>query len=62
METGIAIMIHGGPATVDGSRLRDHCGEMRQWIADPEKTPNAAETLEALTSLGTLVALGTPGV
>jgi AcrR family transcriptional regulator len=32
-------------------------GLMLQWIADPEATPNAAETLDALAALGTLASM-----
>ena len=35
-------------------------GLMLRWIADPDATPNGAETLEALTSLAAIAALGTP--
>ena len=33
-------------------------GLMLQWIADPQATPNAAETLDALSALGTLASMG----
>jgi hypothetical protein len=33
-------------------------GLMLQWIADPQATPNAAETLDALRALGTLASIG----
>lgn len=33
-------------------------GLMLQWIADPEATPNAAETLNALTALGAIASIG----
>jgi len=32
-------------------------GLMLQWMADPEATPNAAETLEALSALGALASM-----
>jgi AcrR family transcriptional regulator len=32
-------------------------GLMLQWIADPEATPDAAETLDALAALGTLASM-----
>jgi hypothetical protein len=32
-------------------------GLMLQWIADPQATPNADETLEALAALGTLASM-----
>ena len=33
-------------------------GLMLQWIADPQATPNGAETLDALSALGTLASMG----
>jgi hypothetical protein len=33
-------------------------GLMLQWIADPQATPNAAETLDALSALATLASMG----
>jgi hypothetical protein len=36
-------------------------GLMLQWIADPEATPNAAETLDALAALGALASMGSQG-
>jgi AcrR family transcriptional regulator len=36
-------------------------GLMLQWIADPEATPNAAETLDALAALGALASMSSQG-